>query len=715
MDSFYENDEVILKKLRERHFLTFNKLDIETQLRLLNRENVLDTLFKDVSSYFEGRAGINNFIDNANEIILNHFFYSPLTYKMLSTSKNFEKILRAIALSNNPIVTIYLENSEISSLIINNINVVILIADSICKENSVALFRYILRNFPDKVNLMGNFNEVNQWAIIKDIGKLEFYELIMKNEELFELLDDNVISKIIEIEPFKSYLFSKDQDYVVKILKREIKLSSIFSNDHQLISKLKDIPDVNDYRFLITHINDVAYNNIKRLNWLRYKLSLEFFKDNNIPLEDKHLNNYVNDSILDESMFSKVFQEYSLEEERNIYYDKKVSELTDIFEEYRPLLHNFNEENIRELNKNVNIKKILRDLLTKNISVASLYMSLRELTSNELFEILVDRYFKDVPYNFLLNAINVVNFFITKDLSNFNLTEEQIRCLKERLEIYSTIINFFDLDLESQKEFYHSLNNGLDYMRYFYEDFKLAQMISYQDYNKVVFDPNNSDLLSEELSDDKVKVFELKGEDFYIFSHVTNIKRKDSNVQYNLWNDRLSEFLSDPSAPSVKTFGSSISLTSHKKMESFRAVSEYVTFGFCHLNPNRFAHVYHADSYSWYYERGIGMKKINELETSEDLIAKTKKYNEILYQEIGYFLLDKDVLANYDHFNPSYLICYDEITYKDRLVAERMNIPILLIHTEYYNMEKEDYNDYNNLNEYIDNERDAYNATYKRK
>ena len=27
-----------------------------------------------------------------------------------------------------------------------------------------------------------------------------------------------------------------------------------------------------------------------------------------------------------------------------------------------------------------------------------------------------DRYFKDVPYNFLLNAINVVNFFITKDI-----------------------------------------------------------------------------------------------------------------------------------------------------------------------------------------------------------------------------------------------------------------------------------------------------------
>ncbi len=715
MGNLYESNDILLNEIIDKHFVTFNKLDISTQLKLLNNRVFIEALLDDVSNYLEGRAGLNNFIDNANEMILDHLFNNPLFYDVLKVSDKLEKVIRAIALSSNPIVTMHLEESKFSSLIINNINIIILLADNISKENSVALFRYILNNCPDKVNLIGNFNEINQWAIINDIGIIEFYELVLKNEELFELLDDDVISKLIEDDPFKSYLFNKDQEFVIKILKREVKLSGKFSNDYQLISKLRDIPDVNDYRFLITHINDVAYNNIKRINWLRYKLSLDYFEENNIPIEEKHLARYENDSILDESMFSKTFEESRLEAERDLYYDRKVASLTDIFDEYRTVLHVFNEDNIKQLNKNVNIKKILRDLLNSNISQEALYITLRELTSNELFEILIDRYFKDVPYNFLLNAINVVNFFITKDLSKFNLTDEQIESLNERLDIYTTIINFFDLDLESQKEFYHSLNNGLNYMRYFYEDFKLAQQISYQDYNKVVFDPNNSNLLSVELSDDKVKVFELKGEEFYTFSHVTSIKRKDSNVEYNLWNDRLNEFLSDPSAPSVKTFGSSISLNSHRKMESFRAVSEYVTFGFCHLNPNRFAHVYHADSYSWYYERGLGMKKINELETSEDLIAKTKKYNEILYQEIGYFLLDKDVLANYEHFNPSYLICYDEITYKDRLVAERMNIPILLIHTEYYNMEKEDYNDYNNLNEYIDNERDAYSATYKRK
>lgn len=715
MGNIYESNDILLNEIIDKHFMTFNKLDISTQLKLLNNRVFIEALLDDVSNYLEGRAGLNSFIDNANEMILDHLFNSPLFYDVLKVSDKLEKVIRAIALSSNPIVTMHLEESKFSSLIINNINIIILLADNISKENSIALFRYILNNCPDKVNLIGNFNEINQWAIINDIGIIEFYELVLKNEELFELLDDDVISKLIEADPFKSYLFNKDQEFVIKILKREVKLSGKFSNDYQLISKLRDIPDVNDYRFLITHIIDVAYNNIKRLNWLRYKLSLDYFKENNIPIEEKHLARYENDSILDESMFSKTFEESRLESERDLYYDRKVASLTDIFDEYRTVLHVFNEDNIKQLNKNVNIKKILRDLLNSNISQEALYITLRELTSNELFEILIDRYFKDVPYNFLLNAINVVNFFITKDLSKFNLTDEQIESLNERLDIYSTIINFFDLDLESQKEFYHSLNNGLDYMRYFYEDFKLAQQISYEDYNKVVFDPNNSNLLSVELSNDKVKVFELRGEEFYTFSHVTSIKRKDSNVEYNLWNDRLNEFLSDPSAPSVKTFGSSISLNSHKKMESFRAVSEYVTFGFCHLNPNRFAHVYHADSYSWYYERGLGMKKINELETSEDLIAKTKKYNEILYQEIGYFLLDKDVLANYDHFNPSYLICYDEITYKDRLVAERMGIPILLIHTEYYNMEKEDYNDYNNLNEYIDNERDAYSATYKRK
>ena len=78
--------------------------------------------------------------------------------------------------------------------------------------------------------------------------------------------------------------------------------------------------------------------------------------------------------------------------------------------------------------------------------------------------------------------------------------------------------------------------------------------------------------------------------------------------------------------------------------------------------------MYHSDSFTSHrYQTDVK----NEILTPEKLIDNTKGYNEILVME------DEKI-------KPEYIVCYDNVKENDLKASKKMNIPIVIIHTEYY-------------------------------
>ena len=66
-------------------------------------------------------------------------------------------------------------------------------------------------------------------------------------------------------------------------------------------------------------------------------------------------------------------------------------------------------------------EKLLREWLwKKNRTKEELYEILYNLTTKKFLEILVDRFYKDITYNFLENLNSMLSFFKTTSVSQLN-------------------------------------------------------------------------------------------------------------------------------------------------------------------------------------------------------------------------------------------------------------------------------------------------------
>lgn len=680
-------------------------LDDKHLFKLIKYSDIKFKTLDLASKYLDGVTAFNYLLANMSGETFLEYLDQNLLEQVINSDKKIS-IIKAILFSNNSNIISVLNESILMKYLVDNFLNFHRLMGLLPDEVIISMFQYIEKKRPDRFNLIIELEAKNQLTVIKYLGIYKFYLITIK-ENLFIYLDNQIITLLIEKDPFYTYFLELSIDVIISLLKQGVILPNTFSRNKLFIKKMMSISNPNIYRFIINRIMDTSYGNYQRHNWRRFNNCLEYFKENNrsFKLEDLGKVEIISD-ILPPRFFTNLFTDEYLEKEREIYYDNQVnliSSCNNLLPEFYDFYQNSCEENLNFLDEAYINEKCLRDWLWKqNKTDQELYGILYNFTTKKLLEILIDRFYKDITYNFLENLNSVISFFKTIELSQLDLTQEELILLQCRLTRYEKLSNFYNLSRNEQLMLYDSFNKTKSYTSEFYDDFNLAKDFAYKKYNEVVFDlSRDMHLLNDELSCQlNIPIYELKGEDYYIYSHVTSVKRND-NTNIGPWESTMNEYLNNPFIDEYKKSGLSISLSSSIKKESFRPISEYVSFGFCNLLPHRIAHVYHTDSYSAYYNRGIGMDKINEIYLPEVLIQKTCKYNEILYQEISEILLDGDVRKTYKELVPDYLLCYDKIEPRDLNLAKRMNIPILVIYTQYYSIDEKMHTSRDHNNEYL--------------
>lgn len=201
---------------------------------------------------------------------------------------------------------------------------------------------------------------------------------------------------------------------------------------------------------------------------------------------------------------------------------------------------------------------------------------------------------------------------------------------------------------------YYEIGNNKNAMAEFYDDFKTCLNDSYKDIKDSVTDTNT--LKPSSLSSKYgVCVYELNGDPFKFLVNHTLMKRNNLN-EGNAW-DFSKKY-------------ASLSVISDICLGTFRNPSDNVIIGFNQFGYINIAHVYHSDSFT---SKEYGSKRILELYTTDNLLKRTRGYNEVL-------------MKNSNLLKPSCVICYDEIKLGDVEASKILgNIPLVLIHTDKYN------------------------------
>ena len=115
-----------------------------------------------------------------------------------------------------------------------------------------------------------------------------------------------------------------------------------------------------------------------------------------------------------------------------------------------------------------------------------------------------------------------------------------------------------------------------------------------------------------------VKIYELKGEAFFMPVHATSIENYMDVDNQAPWRK------------STDNDTISLSIISDKFLGTYRSPSDCVVFGFNKLDEKNIMHMYHSDSFTSHrYQTDVK----NEILTPEKLIDNTKGYNEILVME----------------------------------------------------------------------------------
>lgn len=306
-----------------------------------------------------------------------------------------------------------------------------------------------------------------------------------------------------------------------------------------------------------------------------------------------------------------------------------------------------------------------REIETDNVDLVmglcgskeSIFKFLYDESSNRLHEILVDKYFEDNFNNFMINLKMMLDFI---DSISYNLIDV------DRVELYRRIYNYKDLSVTDKINLYNGMNDGKNYANIFYDDYRKCKEYAYLMYNDKVLniDKMNKSNLSYLHG---VDVYELDGENFMAFVHQTKIDRNNGIV--NAWKEI------DNRQFSVKSF----SMIDQNHFDTIYGYDSYVVFGFSNLDIDRIIHVYHSDSFT---DVNRGSDRVNEILNADDLMNRTKGYNEIFYLKNNPSI--KYGNGNHTKLMPSYVMCYNYISDLEEDIAKKYKIPIVLLHTDKY-------------------------------
>ena len=693
-----------------------NKLD-----EIIGEKIIIDRFISAVPRWQVSSQIIDRLLDYFTESNFINFI-NDYMMDIIKSSNKQAQIFQVIMESNNQCIAAALEKTPLLKYFLDNNDRFMTIYEKMSEASAISVFTYIIKYNEELITNIGSLTPSNQWAVINSITPTAFFKYFDDLDLLYDL-DNSVKKKLIEKEPYFSYFINLPVDEIVSYILFGLDLPNNLSKNHLLMNKLATIPNPNTFRFVSNHLAESVYGDFRYQRKREFELSLEYHKEHNIPIDEEDVKRILEELSSAPSLESDhSFDTIKLEEKRKKYYDDLVNSLKDtnyMLPEYYDIKTGKSKKDKYWYLSHTD-EELHDKIKTGAITSEDIDSILHELSSNRFLEILVDRYFEDITYNFLINLNNMVSFYQMVNIDTLGLDKDQTIQFKNRLELYDKILNFYELTGKEQVELYNSFDKSLDYATLFYEDYSLARNTAYSKMNECAFTPEKrKDLYNEELSSKYgVDVFEANGQEFYAYIHVTNVDRQSKTKKF-IWNDILENYIRDPLGSSMTKSGTSLSLIHGKKLEAGpdgRTVNSHITVGFNYLIPERIVHISYGDSGSIYYRNGSGTDRINEIMMPNVLIDKTRKYNEILYQGVSPIVFDSEVKQKYEKLKPDFFVCYDEILEEDIALAKEYQLPILLVKTKKYDSIEDDYEYHNDHHVYYErlNQLDEI-TSYRRK
>ena len=516
-------------------------------------------------------------VQQLNGIELKYFIDSTYLTDILSNNRAIDKI-NAIMSSCNSYATDVLLDDRVIALILDSSTNLSTYLYNLDYRIGHKIIDYDIKNGTYHLNILSNYKTSEQLNIFNSEYIVKLLEYNGLPDRFLINLKGKVINKLLDYEKFQSMFLNSTVYDISIMISNGLVIPKRLFNSNTLIDKYIKL-DTNRYR---DYVNILMNNNY------------EFYE--------------------------------IVEKERFKYVDNKVNSIkNDILEEY----NNFDKTSIYNLYD----YKTASKLYSIKDDDRKLNEYFKYSTKEKLLEMIIDVFFKDVPYNFMQNLKTIINY--SKDNSKY---------IPRNINIYNTLLNFNELSIDSIINFFNKYRNE-DLATSFYDDFRKARNTAYEEINNGItnFD-KNSKLYKKDLSSELgVDTYELNGEDFYLYIH---------SSRSGFWKNNQKTIC--------------LSLISHDNINTID--DDEVIFGFSRLKIDNIMHLYHSDAFS---TREQGTHKIHDIETKENLIKKTTSYNEILYKEE-------------DGFKPDYIVCFDFIDDNDRNIARELGIPIVVINSKKY-------------------------------
>lgn len=454
------------------------------------------------------------------------------------------------------------------------------------------------------------FNENIKVELLKDKTILKKILNSSKLKNIIKSSTNNVFEILAQYEKAQNIILNYDFYTILSFVTNKIYFPANITSNKKFQETILNIEDITTYRFFMDQLeqnNSLAPYEIDKIKEKIYDKEVEKYSDGLFLITKKIVN----------------------------LYDKK--------ENYSLLLtDNMKKYIIKEM---INNSKNMHDVFYK-------YDTLK------MRNILIDRYFKDIPLNFLKNLNVMIQY---NDSLNNKILDEK------RTNIYKKILNFENLNYDERKELYYACAKYENLAELFYDDYRKCRDNTYNNLIDLAINPKKMyNLLSiEKTKKYGVPIYELNGENFYAFVHITGPYKYNPNFYVEAWKEGLYDSVS-------------LSFIGNNNITTFGDPKESIAFGFSKLDYKRIIHLRNSDSFSNYNSMDDCFSDyIQKMYTPANLIKETRGYNEIVYQE-------KSRNIKLDTIVPDYVMCYDEVTDIDINVAKYYNLPIVLINTKKY-------------------------------
>ena len=454
------------------------------------------------------------------------------------------------------------------------------------------------------------FNENIKVELLKDKTILKKILNSSKLKNIIKSSTNNVFEILAQYEKAQNIILNYDFYTILSFVTNKIYFPANITSNKKFQETILNIEDITTYRFFMDQLeqnNSLAAYEIDKIKEKIYDKEVEKYSDGLFLITKKIVN----------------------------LYDKK--------ENYSLLLtDNMKKYIIKEM---INNSKNMHDVFYK-------YDTLK------MRNILIDRYFKDIPLNFLKNLNVMIQY---NDSLNNKIFDEK------RTNIYKKILNFENLNYDERKELYYACAKYENLAELFYDDYRKCRDNTYNNLIDLAINPKKMyNLLSiEKTKKYGVPIYELNGENFYAFVHITGPYKYNHNFYVEAWKEGLYDSVS-------------LSFIGNNNITTFGDPKESIVFGFSKLDYKRIIHLRNSDSFSNYNSMDDCFSDyIQKMYTPANLIKETRGYNEIVYQE-------KSRNIKLDTIVPDYVMCYDEVTDSDINVAKYYNLPIVLINTKKY-------------------------------